>query len=248
LFNLESHKSKEKTKRISKKLQQTPLIAVVNEDDKQALPTIHSPTPSSTLAEKLETHSNVNKHNFQPVMPSVDAYLLSSARLAYETEQRTAARRRELFTQVEQLMQSERQPVESTTDLVNRRSASVPTYRPPSVDVEAYIPLPDHPTTVDVGPIRSRIDLQIHQSSIQPYERHASASTRTTAIKCLQEAAYFKKKSWLQQVEISKQMVKNHVQRRIRRADQGTNKNSSLLPLRGNVTTIPCKSNTVNVK
>jgi hypothetical protein len=79
---------------------------------------------------------------------------------------------------------------------------------------------------------RKSIDVDVRQSVVQPYERYASATTRSTAVHCLQEAGYFKGKSWLKQVEISKKMVKNHAKRRIRLADKETNKKPLLLPLR----------------
>lgn len=165
-------------------------------------------------------------------MSSADAYLVSSRGLVSETMQRIADRKRELFAQLEQLVQQEPQIQQPTKYPVNRLSKSVPIDRNPIADVELNVPLPDYPVMVHPGPIKCRDDLKIHQSTIQSYERHASASTRTTAINCLEEATYFKRKSWLKQVEISKQMVKNKVQRRIRRDDAETNKKSSLLPLR----------------
>ncbi|CAF5228538.1 unnamed protein product, partial [Rotaria magnacalcarata] len=64
-----------------------------------------------------------------------------------------------------------------------------------------------------------------------------------------QEAGYFKGKSWLRQVEISKQMIKHNVKRRIRRANDEKNK-PLLLPIRNNtaVTSVTLhRSNTVTV-
>jgi len=87
----------------------------------------------------------------------------------------------------------------------------------------------------------------MRQSTFQSYERYASASIRSTAINCLQEASYFKRKSWLKQVEISKEMVKHKVQRRMRRADEKIMKKPKLLPLRATHTTTPYKTNTVKV-
>ena len=73
----------------------------------------------------------------------------------------------------------------------------------------------NRPRRKNLGPIRSRFDLQIQQATTRSYERYASASIQRTAINCLQEAAFFKRKSWLQQVEISKEMVKQRTKRRI---------------------------------
>ena len=73
----------------------------------------------------------------------------------------------------------------------------------------------NRPRRKNLGPIRSRFDLQIQQSTTRSYERYDSASIQQTAINCLQEAAFFKRKSWLQRVEISKEMVKQRTKRRI---------------------------------
>jgi hypothetical protein len=182
------------------------------------------------------------------MMSSVDAYTLSSSRITSEIEQHKAAKRRELFTQIKQSVenQSDQQSEVSTNPPL---SASLPS-NPKPMDVETYIPLPDRPTMRQSSPIKSRVDVDIRQSTVEPYERYASATTRSTAVHCLQEAGYFKGKSWLKQVEISKEMVKHHVKRRIRRADDEKNHKPILLPLRTNVvttTTNPHKPNTVKV-
>lgn len=73
----------------------------------------------------------------------------------------------------------------------------------------------NRPRRKNLGLIRSRFDLEIQQATARSYERYASASIQQTTLNCLREAAFFKRKSWLQQVEISKEMVKQRTKRRI---------------------------------
>jgi len=239
---------------MSKVLQTASTSTIINEEDKPKLsvimsPRSNAPTTFSSFINEMKIIADANKQAFQPIMSSVDAYLLSSNRVAFEAEQMKAAKKNELFTQIkETFKEQESQPSEiSTTNSTNVLSNSCPADRNSILDVDSYIPLPDHPSYSRFNSIQSRVDLQIRQSTFQSYERHASASIRSTAINCLQEAGYFKRKSWLKQVEISKEMVKHKVQRRIRRADDKTMKNPKLLPFRATDTTTRYKTNTVNV-
>ncbi|CAF5132848.1 unnamed protein product, partial [Rotaria socialis] len=77
----------------------------------------------------------------------------------------------------------------------------------------------DRPIVQRSNVFKSRRDCELRQATVESYERYASAKTRSTAIHCLQEAGCFKGKSWLRQVEISKEMIKHTVKRRIRRAN-----------------------------
>jgi hypothetical protein len=244
-FNLDHHESKEKIKQSTRTVDRPfpPLIAVVNEKDKHLSPTRISPVSNAptTLTNKLETVANANKEAFTPIMSSADAFLVSSTRIALETEQRKTTKRRDLFTKIEKTLQQQ-------TDELNDPLCTSLSVDPNSfLDVDSYIPLPDRPGCLRSGPIKSRIDLEIRQSTVKQYERYASASTRTTAINCLQEAGYFKKKSWLKQVEISKEMIKHKVQQRIHRADNQMNRKPTLLPLRATVPTSSHKTNTAKV-
>jgi hypothetical protein len=182
-----------------------------------------------SMTNKSETVITNNKKDIQPKMSSADAYVLSSSLINLETERRKAAERRELFTQIKQSVENQPQPLqEKSTNLL---SVPLPVDRK-SIDVDTYIALPDHSTVRRLSPIKSHIDVDVRQSVVQPYERYASATTRSTAVNCLQEACYFKGKSWLKQVEISKEMVKHRAKRRIQRADKETSRRSPLLPLR----------------
>ena len=133
------------------------------------------------------------------VMTSADAYAIAASRLAVDAEQRQAIKRQELFAQVQESVQH--------------------TILPPIRRPDVTIPLPDHPSPRSTRLIKSRLDVDLRQATVKPYERYASATARSTAVTCLQEASYFKRKSWLKQVEISKEMVKHRVKRRMRRAD-----------------------------
>jgi len=229
------NKSIEKIKRLSKTASKT--LSSTNIEDKHTLPIIISPTSNtptdySSLTNKLETVINVNQNDSQPIMSSVDAYKVFSSRLTFENEQKKTAKRRELFTEIKQSVEEQLKdhPEKST----NSFSGFSPSKRKSSY-VEAFIPLPDRSTVQCLSPIKSRLDADIHQSTVKSYERYASATTRSTAIHCLQEASYFKGKSWLKQVEISKEMIKHRVKRRMRRADDEKNHKPILLPLRTNI-------------
>jgi len=237
-------KFKEQPKRLLKTAFQ--ILSSSNEEEKHTLPIIISPISTCTsLTNKLDTVINANKKDPQPIMSSADAYKFSSSRITFESEQRKARKRQELFTQIEQsLDQQLPDQLEKSTHPV-----SFPSERKSST-IEPYIPLPDHPVMQRSSPIKSRLDLKIRQATVKPYERYASATTRSTAVHCLQEASYFKGKSWLKQVEISKEMIKHHVKRRIRRASDQTNHKPILLPLRTNVVTTSAnrhRSNAVKV-
>ena len=86
-----------------------------------------------------------------------------------------------------------------------------------------------------MDPIRSRYDLNIQQATVRSYERCAAESTHQTAVKCLKEAGFFKRKSWFQKVEISKEMVKQHTRRCIRASDD-TNVHCVPSPIRATET------------
>lgn len=188
-------------------------------NDKHPLPSIQSPSSEgSTSTNQLET-----------AMSSIDAYTFLSTRKNLQSEQEKAIKRQNRLAEIKQSVEEQ-----FRDQSIKPVPMSVPSERK-SIDVENYIPLPDRPTVQRSSPIKSRLDVEVRRTTVQPYERYASASTRSTAVHCLQEAGYFKGKSWLKQVEISKEMMKNHVKRRIRRADQETNQKPTLLPLRTNI-------------
>ena len=174
-------------------------------------------------------------------MSSVDAYNLSSSRRTFEIEQQKAIKRRELFAQIEQSVQTQAQPP------VTRPTAPVPVELKPAMNLDAVIPLPEHPSNQRSRAMKSRLDYDIHQATVKPYERYASATSRKTAVNCLQEAGYFKGKSWLKQVEISKEMIRHRVKRRIRRADQPEDVNLTASAVPTNMPTIIHKPNIVKV-
>ncbi|CAF0836993.1 unnamed protein product [Rotaria sordida] len=244
-----SHESKEKTKQTSKIHQVTPRMSIVNEKNKHTLPIINSSTIHSISTNKTDTVANVNKQVFQPQMSLVDAYLVSSTGFDLEIEQNKTTKTSELFTENEQSTQpqQQQQSTETIITTTNPLSSSLRSDRISMLDVDSYIPLPDHPTNRSISPIKSRIDLEIHQSTIKSYERYASASTRSTAIDCLREATFFKKKPWIKKVEISKEMVKHKVQQRLRRATNDINKKPIISPLRTTVSNSSHKSDTIKV-
>lgn len=190
--------------------------------------------PISVVHEKKEHEQQENctvlpvptsTSNRQDKMSSIDNYLLSPTRIAVNDEQQKIAAKRDLLVQTDQ-------------SLTNSVEKSTTKTRPPPVqanlsmiiDIDSLIAYPNHQTRRNLGPIQSRPDLKIQQTTMKCYERHASASIRETAVHCLQEVGLFKRKSWLKQVEISKEMVKQRAKRRIQRADDGKS-NSLLAPM-----------------
>ena len=174
--------------------------------------------PTTTLIDGSFSSADFSTHDWKPflsprsvqrplpkieskssAMTSADAYTIAASRLAADAEQRQAIKRRELMAQVEESVEHGILPPIRRTDVT--------------------IPLPDHPSPRSSRLIKSRLDVDLRQATVKPYERYASATARSTAVACLEEAGYFKRKSWLKQVEISKEMVKHRVQRRMRRAD-----------------------------
>ncbi|CAF3910026.1 unnamed protein product [Rotaria sordida] len=241
----ENHLFDEKTKHLSKSSDESlsssaESLRSSNLDDEEtyALPVIVSPTLNahryhSSITNKLETVINVNKKDIhQTTMLSANAYAIPSSRIGLETEQRKTVKQKELFTQTEQPIQ--KQPQYQSKKSTKLLSTSYSSERK-VIDIDTYIPLPDHSTTRCSNQLKSRRDCQIHQTTVQSYERYASATTRSTAIHCLQEAGNFKGKSWLKQVEMSKEMMKHMVKRRIHRTNNETNNKPILLPLRTNV-------------
>ncbi|CAF3696153.1 unnamed protein product [Rotaria sp. Silwood1] len=231
-----NHLIKPSDESLSSSIESSP-SSTIDDEETYALPILVSPTLNahrchSSVTSKLETVVNANKKNFQTIMPSVDAYVLSSSRIALETEQHKTAKRKQLFTQIEQSI--EKQSQHQLKESIKPLSVSYSSERKP-IDIDTYIPLPERSITRRSNVLKSRRDLEIHQATVQSYERYASATTRSTAIHCLQEAGYFKGKSWLRQVEISKEMMKHSVKRRIHRASNETNNKPILLPLRTNV-------------
>jgi len=238
----------------SNTLQSATLIPAVNEKNIQPLPVVasltsHAPTTLSTLTNQSETVVNNNK---QQAMSSADAYLLSSALRSHEIEEYRATKRRELFTDIEQSLlqlqqrqqQLEQHPEKSFTLSPDPSSNRLLASRSALVDVDSRLPLPEHPINLGSGAIKSRQDLQVRESAFKSYERYASASTRSTALNCLQEASHFKRKPWIKKVQISQEMIKHKVERRITRADQ-INRNSTLSPIRASSTKTLYKSNSV---
>ena len=225
-----------KIKRKSRVLQKPPTITFSHAD----APRITSTAISSVSRTSTTRSTSTNKQAFQPTMSSADAFLISSVHLASEAERKNAIRKRELLSQIGETLQRQDQKLSDvSSDSTNLPFQSIPVDRHTIIDANPHISLRNHPSYSQTGPIKSHRDLKIRQTTFQPYERYASATFRSTAVTCLEEATYFKKKSWLKQVEMSKDMVKSKVQRRMGRADDKTTNQPSIVPLRGDHTTKP---------
>ena len=142
-------------------------------------------------------------------MSSADAFLLSSTRIAADEQKRKMVAKRERLAQIEQSLvyPTEKSPVKT---------------RSPSVPIDPTLPLADRQRRKGLSPIRSRFDLAIQQATVRSYARYASESPEQTAVNCLQEAGFFQRKSWFQQVEIGKEMVKQRTKRCIHRYESST--------------------------
>ena len=191
----------------------------------------------------IDTHTKP----FHTMMSSADAYTLSSTHIAVETEERNTIKRQKLWKDIKQSIdkQLQHQTEKSTNPLPTSFST-----RRKTIDVDAYLPLPERPKIRRSSPIKCRHDIEIRRAAVESYERHASATTRSTAIHCLQEASYFKGKSWLKQVEVSKEMVKHRVKRNMHHLDDEKNNKLVLLPLftkTPNVSSITRRPNTVKI-
>ncbi|UJR10034.1 hypothetical protein I4U23_014257 [Adineta vaga] len=216
------------------KLPPIPSITI-NEEKNSMLPCIITPplkpsTSYPSLTQRSESIFTVNKLNdqYQISMTSTEAYAIAAVGINREFQENLETKRKALYSQI-------KQSVDDIPDVYPKKASNFLSVPKPvehqSIDIDTHIALPDHPTVQRLNPIKSHKDVDVRQSTVQPYERYASATTRSTAVNCLQEAAYFKRKSWLKQVEISKEMVKNQVKRRIRRADIGK---VHLVPIRTN--------------
>jgi len=80
------------------------------------------------------------------------------------------------------------------------------------------------------GPVQTNSDLKIKQQVMKCYERYAHTSAHDTAVQCLEEVAFMKGKSWIKQVEISKEMMKQRTKRILQRTNDKTS--SANMPLR----------------
>jgi hypothetical protein len=192
-------------KTLHKKLPPIPSV-VINEQEQQTLPIImtsKSNIPKTQLSMKNKPETVIN-NNKKDIQPK-----MSSAD-AYKLSSSLIN------------LETERRKAAERRELFTQIKQSVENQLQPLQEKSTNLLSAD----------RKSIDVDVRQSVVQPYERYASATTRSTAVHCLQEAGYFKGKSWLKQVEISKKMVKNHAKRRIRLADKETNKKPLLLPLR----------------
>lgn len=110
----------------------------------------------------------------------------------------------------------------------NERRKRLPTKSPSTMDdlsgmsdTTSILPPLNQQQKPNFGETHSRADLKLRQQTLQPYERYGSASMHATAVNCLRDANSFTRKSWLKQVEISKEMVKQCTKRRIQRAGDG---------------------------
>lgn len=90
---------------------------------------------------------------------------------------------------------------------------------------------PEHQTRRNINMLPMPASYNIQRKTIETFERHASASIHENATECLREASFLKRKSWLKQVELSKEMVKQRAKRQIQQPDE-EQRNSTIFPMR----------------
>ncbi|CAF3144264.1 unnamed protein product [Rotaria sp. Silwood2] len=184
--------------------------------------------------------------NRQKKMSSMDNSLLSPTRMAVNDQQQKITTKRDLLIKTEQSLQNSAKKL--TTKM---KSSSVQTNCSRILDTDSHTQRPDHQARKNLGPLQFRLDKKLQQATIKSYERRASASIHTTAVHCLQEAQFFKRKSWIKQVEISKEMVKQHVKRLLRQVDDNDDGriNSVFTPMRDiGIAPSPCTNRFPTVK
>lgn len=175
---------------------------------------------SSTLLNKLPaTTTNSNGPGFYPLMSNIDAYFVSTARPSLASESR-------------QMKLNVESPISLSQTFEQSMNNSQRLDPQTLLDMESHLHLPERSKPFAANPIKSSFDLQIHRSTIKTYERQSGTTARETAINCIQEAKFFKRKSWLKQIEISKEMVKQQTQRHIRQTKVNHVDKSSRIPLR----------------
>ena len=159
-------------------------------------------------------------------MSSTDAYMISSARIAADDQQRRIAAKRARLAKIGQAVEYF---TEKLAEKKRPRSPKNNLIMSPSTN--PYLPLPARQLRKNMGPIQSRIDLKIQQATVMPYESYARESIQQSVVNSLREAGFFRRKSWLQKVEISQEMVRRRSQRCMRPADE-TKMNGILSPMR----------------
>ncbi|CAF3722772.1 unnamed protein product [Rotaria sp. Silwood1] len=206
------------------------LVSAVRENEKHeqqeksAIPlvttlTSNASTVQSMQKQKLRIMATTSITSSCPKkISSINKSLLPPTRIVVNGQQKTTETKCDLLTQSEQSLQNS---VEKLT--TKMRPSSVQINRSRILDIGSHIQRQDHQARKNLGPLRFRFDQKLQQATIKPYERCAGASIHATAIHCLQEAEFFKRKSWIKQVEISKEMVKQHVKRLLQPVDNNDN-------------------------
>jgi hypothetical protein len=148
---------------------------------------------------------------------SVDDYFLSACHLHTVSKHVRKTATHQLSKSIDKRLHALSTQLNAQSHHVLMNHSCVNDHHRPLLDIESYLPLPDRSVQFCVSSmVKSRLDREIHRSTMKSYERHVNKSTRAHAIDCLKEANFFERKSWLKQVALSQEMIKCQVQRRIR--------------------------------
>lgn len=167
----------------------------------------HSNRIPSSMSTSV-TNSSINE-----MMSSVEAYSISSSRIAAEKQQKRLAADREQMQRIKASFQA------MIDDTSNAKKQMIVTTDTKKVrQLSALISLPEK-LRKDTSSIRSRYDRHVQQETLKSYDKHASQTNWKTALDCLDEATHLKRKPWVRQVDLSKTMAKHKVKRNIHQSD-----------------------------
>ena len=212
------------------------LIGHQNKENEQPEQRTPLPTPATTSnastiqslwKQKVRMVLSANVTSSQPKETSpITKFLSSSTHLTTRNEQQKMAASNDQSKPTEQTLAN---VVEKFT--TKRTSFHTRTDHSSDLNIDSPKAHPDHQAGRNLSPIQMRSSLGIHQATIKSYERHTNASIHNTATECLREASFLKRKSWMKQVEMGKEMVKQRAKRLIERPDQ-EKRNSVSVPMR----------------
>lgn len=212
------------------------LIGHQNKENEQSIQRAPQPTPASmsnvsiiqsSWQQRVRMVLSANVIPSQPKETPVITKLHSSlVHLSTHDRQKKVSTNKDQVKPAEQTFAN---IVEKLTTKVKSSDTGTNQSSDPKIDsLKAH---PNHQVGNNLKPIQMHSSLAIHQATIKSFERHTNASIHNTATECLREASFLKRKSWMKQVEIGKEMVKQRTKRLIERPDQ-ENRNSVIVPIR----------------
>lgn len=195
-------------------------------------PILSSKPMSSSKTNNRDTVSDEQQRKtnqkFRPRLSAADIYFLNTSKLNPEEEKRKS------LEKIERMVSEQANSIISQS---SSSSSSVDTKFLRTVDPqlllekESRLLLRDGKLASGPRPIKSRFDQHIHRQTMKSYQTRSDTSSRDTVVECIEEAAHFKGKSWLRQIEISKQMIKTQAQQKLRQTTAGPLRASSSITI-----------------